>query len=101
MARVSKTSSRRQPAGPRAALRSRAPGASGMLELRFMAANADIQGNDRLVTSGVDGTYPPGLPVATVMRIEKDAEKIDQVVGLLDELRDAFAQIDPDAGAAA
>jgi rod shape-determining protein MreC len=49
-------------------------GPSGTLELRFMAANADIQGNDRLVTSGVDGTYPPGLPVATVMRIEKDAE---------------------------
>ena len=49
-------------------------GASGTLELRFMAANADIQGNDRLVTSGIDGTYPPGLPVATVMRIEKDAE---------------------------
>ena len=35
-------------------------------------------------------------------RIEKDAEKIDQVIGLLDELRDAFAQIDPDpTGAAA
>jgi rod shape-determining protein MreC len=49
-------------------------GASGMLELRFMAANADIQGNDRLVTSGIDGTYPPGLPVATVVRIERDAE---------------------------
>ncbi len=29
-------------------------------------------------------------------RVEKDAEKIDQVVGLLAELRDAFAQIDPD-----
>jgi len=49
-------------------------GASGMLELRFMSASADIQGNDRLVTSGVDGTYPPGLPVATVVRIERDAE---------------------------
>jgi rod shape-determining protein MreC len=49
-------------------------GASGMLELRFMAANADIQANDRLVTSGIDGTYPAGLPVATVMRIERDAE---------------------------
>ena len=49
-------------------------GASGALELRFMAANADIQTNDRLVTSGIDGTYPPGLPVATVMRIERDAE---------------------------
>ncbi|MEW5862894.1 MAG: rod shape-determining protein MreC [Pseudomonadota bacterium] len=48
-------------------------GASGMLELRFMAANAEIQAGDRLVTSGLDGTYPPGLPVATVVRIERDA----------------------------
>jgi rod shape-determining protein MreC len=49
-------------------------GASGTLELRGMAANADIQTNDRLVTSGIDGTYPPGLPVAVVSRIERDAE---------------------------
>jgi rod shape-determining protein MreC len=49
-------------------------GASGTLELRGMAANADIQNNDRLVTSGIDGTYPPGLPVAQVTRIERDAE---------------------------
>lgn len=48
-------------------------GASGMLELRFMAANAEIQNGDRLVTSGIDGTYPAGLPVATVARIERDA----------------------------
>jgi len=49
-------------------------GASGNLELRFMSANAEIQNGDRLVTSGIDGTYPPGLPVATVTRIERDAE---------------------------
>jgi rod shape-determining protein MreC len=49
-------------------------GPSGMLELRFMSANAEIQNGDRLVTSGIDGTYPPGLPVATVTRIERDAE---------------------------
>ena len=48
-------------------------GSSGMLELRFMAANAEIQNGDKLVTSGIDGTYPPGLPVATVARIERDA----------------------------
>src|SRR5438128_49964 len=41
---------------------------------RFMAANAEIQDGDRLVTSGIDGTYPPGLAVATVVRIERDAE---------------------------
>ena len=49
-------------------------GPAGTLELRFMAANADIQNGDRLVTSGIDGTYPPGLPVASVVRIERDAE---------------------------
>jgi rod shape-determining protein MreC len=48
-------------------------GTSGMLELRFMASNAEIQNGDRLVTSGIDGTYPPGIPVATVARIERDA----------------------------
>jgi rod shape-determining protein MreC len=49
-------------------------GASGMLELRITAANAEIQNGDRLVTSGIDGTYPQGLPVATVVHIERDAE---------------------------
>jgi rod shape-determining protein MreC len=45
----------------------------GMLDLRFMAANADIRNGDVLVTSGIDGTYPSGLPVATVARTERDA----------------------------
>jgi rod shape-determining protein MreC len=49
-------------------------GASGMLELRFTASNAEIQNGDRLITSGIDGTYPAGLPVATVVQIERDAE---------------------------
>jgi rod shape-determining protein MreC len=48
-------------------------GSSGMLELRFMASNAEIEGGDRLVTSGIDGTYPAGIPVATVVRVERDA----------------------------
>jgi hypothetical protein len=33
-----------------------------------MAANADVQAGDVLATSGVDGVYPPGLPVAKVER---------------------------------
>jgi len=49
-------------------------GPSGMLELRFTAGNAEIQNGDRLVTSGIDGIYPAGLPVATVVRIERDTE---------------------------
>ena len=44
---------------------------AGSLELRFMAANADVQAGDLLTTSGVDGVYPPGLPVAKVAHIER------------------------------
>ena len=51
-------------------------GSSGLLELRYLAANAEIVNGDRLVTSGIDGVYPPGLPVATVTRVERDATNI-------------------------
>ncbi len=49
-------------------------GASGMLELRYMAANAEVQDGDQLVTSGIDGTYPAGLAVATIVSVERDPE---------------------------
>lgn len=48
-------------------------GYDGALELRFMPVNADIQNGDVLVTSGIDGTYPAGLPVAVVSSIERNA----------------------------
>lgn len=41
------------------------------MELRFMAANADVAVGDLLTTSGVDGVYPPGLPVARIEKIER------------------------------
>jgi rod shape-determining protein MreC len=43
---------------------------SGM-ELRFLAANADVKVGDLLATSGLDGIYPPGLPVAKVAAVER------------------------------
>jgi rod shape-determining protein MreC len=47
---------------------------AGALELRFMADNADVQPGDLLTTSGVDGIYPPGLPVAKVDKVERRAD---------------------------
>ena len=44
------------------------------LELRFMGSNSDLQVGDLLTTSGVDGVYPPGLPVAKISKIERRAE---------------------------
>jgi rod shape-determining protein MreC len=43
----------------------------GQLELRYMAVDADVQPGDLLVTSGIDGVYPAGLPVARVSRVER------------------------------
>ncbi|MBA2547073.1 MAG: rod shape-determining protein MreC [Burkholderiaceae bacterium] len=46
----------------------------GTLDLRFMAANADIINGDVASTSGLDGVYPSGLMVATVTRVERAAK---------------------------
>ncbi|HEY9105712.1 MAG TPA: rod shape-determining protein MreC [Roseateles sp.] len=46
------------------------PDGSGM-ELRFLAANSDIKVGDLMTTSGLDGVYPPGLPVAKVVVVER------------------------------
>jgi rod shape-determining protein MreC len=50
------------------------PSQGGTLELRFMAGNADVQQGDVLSTSGVDGVYPAGLPVAKVDKVERRAD---------------------------
>lgn len=47
---------------------------AGALELRYMPTNADVQPGDLLTTSGVDGVYPPGLPVARVDKVERRVE---------------------------
>jgi rod shape-determining protein MreC len=46
----------------------------GVLELRFMAGNSDVQTGDLLTTSGVDGVYPGGLGVAVVEAVERQAD---------------------------
>ena len=54
----------------------------GALELRFVSANADVQPGDVLATSGVDGVYPPGLPVARVDKVERRNDSAFARVGL-------------------
>ena len=44
------------------------------MELRYTLASADIAEGDLLTTSGVDGVYPPGLPVARVTLVARQAE---------------------------
>lgn len=49
-------------------------GPDGGMELRFASANADVKVGDVLQTSGLDGVYPPGLPVARVTAVERRVE---------------------------
>jgi rod shape-determining protein MreC len=51
-------------------------GGAPLLELRFMATNADIEVGDMLSTSGVDGIYPPGVLVGKVIKVERRAETV-------------------------
>lgn len=56
-------------------------GQSGVLELRFIATNADIKKGDALVTSGLDGVYPAGLAVASVLSVEhKSSDAFARIV---------------------
>jgi rod shape-determining protein MreC len=47
-------------------------GDTSHLSLRYMPVSADVQVDDILVTSGIDGIYPPGIPVARVVTVERD-----------------------------
>ncbi len=51
-------------------------GVGGTISLPFLPGGADIQTGDMLVTSGIDGVYPEGIPVATVSRIERSANRV-------------------------
>lgn len=45
-------------------------GADNLLEVRFLDMHADMKPGDRLYTSGIDGVFPAGIPVAEVIRVE-------------------------------
>lgn len=44
------------------------------LELRFVSNFGDLDVGDYLTTSGIDGTYPPGFPVAIITKIERSMD---------------------------
>ncbi|MDH5206084.1 MAG: rod shape-determining protein MreC [Hylemonella sp.] len=53
---------------------------AGLLELRYLPANSDIKAGDMLTTSGVDGVYPAGLPVARVEKVERRADSAFAII---------------------
>ena len=49
---------------------------TGSLELQFIPADADVREGDLLITSGIDGIFPPGLPVGQVEEISHDPSSL-------------------------
>ena len=47
---------------------------NGVLDLRFMPSSVDVKQGDLFTTSGMDGVYPPGLPVAKVLTVERRSD---------------------------
>lgn len=46
---------------------------SGKVEVRYLTADVDVEDGDTLITSGIGGLFPAGLPVARVERVDRDA----------------------------
>lgn len=56
-------------------------GPQGKMELSYVPLQADVRVGDRVRTSGIDGVYPPGLPVGNIISVEP-GEALFQVIRL-------------------
>ena len=72
--------------------RTRARGiVSGSLDngtvMKYVKRSEDIQEGDRLVTSGLDGVFPKGIMVGTVIKVRKQSLGLFQVIEVLPAVR--------------
>ncbi len=44
----------------------------GKIEVRYLTASADVREGDTLVTSGIGGLFPAGLPVGRIEKVDRD-----------------------------
>jgi len=44
-------------------------GSNGGLELTLLPQRADVRAGDRVVTAGIDGVYPRGIPIGTIASV--------------------------------
>lgn len=53
-------------------------GSSG-LELDYVPRQADVRPGDRVLTAGIDGIYPRGIPIATVTQVERGGQLFHRI----------------------
>lgn len=47
---------------------------SGGLELDYVPLQADVRPGDRVLTAGIDGVYPRGIPIGTVLSVRQGGQ---------------------------
>jgi rod shape-determining protein MreC len=52
---------------------------SGSLELDYVPRQADVRPGDRVVTAGIDGVYPRGIPVGTVLSVSQGGQLFHRI----------------------
>lgn len=52
---------------------------SGELELTYLPRQSDVRTGDRVVTSGIDGVFPRGIPIGTVASVETGADLFHRI----------------------
>jgi rod shape-determining protein MreC len=52
---------------------------SGVLELDYVPLQADVRPGDRVVTAGIDGVYPRGIPIGTVVSVEQGGQLFHRI----------------------
>lgn len=69
----------------------RGDGAGGLV-MDYVPLQAEVEVGDRVLTAGIDGVYPRGVPIGTVVRVDPGSELFHSIVvapavdfGLLDE----------------
>jgi rod shape-determining protein MreC len=71
-------------------------GRGNPLELRYLPVASDLEVGDVLLTSGIDGVYPPGFAVAVISKIERNVDKNSsnvfcEPIGAVNRYRQALA----------
>jgi rod shape-determining protein MreC len=51
----------------------------GGLELDYVPRQADVKPGDRVLTAGIDGVYPRGIPIGTVIKVESGGQLFHRI----------------------
>jgi rod shape-determining protein MreC len=56
---------------------------AGLAQMKYLSTMVDVQVGDQVLTSDLAGSFPKGLPVGTVKRVEKKETDLTQQVEII------------------